>query len=245
MDQVDKLLLLAKNEVGTKEYPENSDNVKYNTAYYGRAVKSTASTKYYWCVVFIWWLFQQAGLSRLFYDGGKIASCGSLKTYAKQRGQWVTSGYRRGDLIMFNFSGKSAPQHIGICVEVNGSKITTIDGNTGAGESGSQDNGGMVQIRTRNVSCVVGAYRPKYEGSVDVAKIQTVTVNAPVLKKGVNHEAVKILQAYLNASGYNCGDVDGDFGTKTDAALRAFQKDHGLTVDGICGQKTWAAILCV
>ena len=36
--------------------------------------------------------------------------------------------------------------------------------------------------------------------------------------------------------------ADGSFGAKTEAAVRAFQWDAGLGVDGICGPKTWAAL---
>lgn len=37
--------------------------------------------------------------------------------------------------------------------------------------------------------------------------------------------------------------ADGDFGPKTEAALRAWQRRHGLSADGICGPKTWAKLL--
>lgn len=46
---------------------------------------------------------------------------------------------------------------------------------------------------------------------------------------------VKQLQTKLNALGYSCGGVDGLFGTKTENALKRFQQDKGLTVDGIFG----------
>ena len=50
----------------------------------------------------------------------------------------------------------------------------------------------------------------------------------------------------LYAMGYNLGSnnpIDGSFGSKTDAAVRAYQKSKGLTVDGIVGAKTWGSLL--
>lgn len=252
MSNIERLTQIARAEIGVKESPANSDNVKYNTEYYGKPVNSTATTKYYWCVVFIWWLFKQAGLSELFYGGGKTASCTTLMNYAKQNGQWVTSGYKPGDLLIFTFNAKRTVQHIGFCISASGGRVTSIDGNTGADSSASQDNGGMVNLRTRNVSTVVGAYRPKYDSvtitgtlAAPTCGIVTVPVNAPILKKGSEHPAVKMLQAFLNNAGFNCGSVDGSFGSKTDAALRAFQQSAGLTVDGSCGAQTWSRILGV
>lgn len=70
-----------------------------------------------------------------------------------------------------------------------------------------------------------------------------VTVKVPVLKKGSKGEPVGALQGILNAKGFNCGNVDRDFGSKTDAAVRAFQKAKGLESDGSVGAKTWEALL--
>jgi len=53
---------------------------------------------------------------------------------------------------------------------------------------------------------------------------------------------VSILQRKLNELGFNCGAVDGVFGSKTLSAVRAFQKAYGLTVDGIVGPKTIAVL---
>lgn len=55
------------------------------------------------------------------------------------------------------------------------------------------------------------------------------------LMKGDKGADVKALQENLNYLGYNCGNVDGDFGVKTDNALRKFQKAYKLTVDGKYG----------
>ena len=74
----------------------------------------------------------------------------------------------------------------------------------------------------------------------------TVNVTLNVLQKGSKGEQVKALQRMLFAMGYQLGTknpVDGDFGAKTDAAVRAYQADNGLTADGIVGEKTWAKLL--
>lgn len=55
------------------------------------------------------------------------------------------------------------------------------------------------------------------------------------IKKGSTGKAVKIWQLIVGVS------VDGDFGTKTEAATKTWQKSHGLTPDGIVGAKTWKA----
>ena len=51
-------------------------------------------------------------------------------------------------------------------------------------------------------------------------------------------EDVKILQQALNQRGYDCGKIDGAYGSKTKSAVSAFQKSSGLTVDGITGKNT-------
>lgn len=69
--------------------------------------------------------------------------------------------------------------------------------------------------------------------------------NHATLRRGSSGMDVSTMQTYLTALGYHCGDkgVDGVFGVDTRAAVRAFQKDYNLKVDGICGPKTWAALI--
>lgn len=62
------------------------------------------------------------------------------------------------------------------------------------------------------------------------------------VKYGSRGADVTYLQQQLNAKGYNVGSVDGIYGNKTLVAVKAYQKDKGLTVDGIVGPKTWAAL---
>ena len=62
------------------------------------------------------------------------------------------------------------------------------------------------------------------------------------LRRGSKGADVTKLQTALNAQGYDCGAADGIFGAKTEAAVRNFQRDHSLTVDGIAGRDTQAAL---
>ena len=70
----------------------------------------------------------------------------------------------------------------------------------------------------------------------------TTVVGRPTVSYGSRGDAVRKLQELLNALGYDCGSVDGIFGSKTKAAVLAFQKANGLGADGIVGPLTWAKL---
>ncbi len=73
-----------------------------------------------------------------------------------------------------------------------------------------------------------------------------VTLSLPILRRGqLSGEApVERLQFMLNfVGGVDDLDVDGIFGPKTEAAVRAFQQNENLSVDGIVGRQTWTALL--
>lgn len=81
----------------------------------------------------------------------------------------------------------------------------------------------------------------------ETTKEGTVMVNVKKIKKGSKGATVKALQALLICYGYPCGKygVDGDFGTGTQTAVRSYQADKGLAVDGIVGKATWGKLLGV
>ena len=147
------VLQIAAWQLGVIESPSGSNRVKYNDAFYGRAVSGAA---YPWCMAFVWWVFQQAGF-QLFHT----ASCSVLRRRYQAAGQWVTEGYRPGDILLFDFSGRrTRTEHAGILerVEADGT-LVTIEGNTG---SANDANGGAVQRRRRRPDLVTGACRPRY-----------------------------------------------------------------------------------
>jgi peptidoglycan hydrolase-like protein with peptidoglycan-binding domain len=64
----------------------------------------------------------------------------------------------------------------------------------------------------------------------------------PVLRKGSHDPAVRDLQQALKALGHDPGPVDGVFGETTQAAVKAFQQEREIPVDGIVGKVTWINI---
>lgn len=62
------------------------------------------------------------------------------------------------------------------------------------------------------------------------------------LQLGSQGELVLVLQSRLETLGFELGQVDGDFGMKTLAAVKAFQRSKGLTADGIVGPQTSRAL---
>ena len=67
-------------------------------------------------------------------------------------------------------------------------------------------------------------------------------LDPPTVRNGSTGPAVTMLQQLLGDFGYDPGPIDGAFGPDTESAVKQFQKDFVLTVDGIAGPKTWAAL---
>lgn len=122
------VLQIAEWQLGVVEMPTNSNKVKYNTAYYGREVSGGA---YAWCMAFVWWVFREAGFN-LYKTASCTAFVNRYKAFAPS--QIVTTSYKPGDIVFFDFGGKrKKTEHVGIVVGVVGNTILTIEGNTGTG----------------------------------------------------------------------------------------------------------------
>ncbi len=86
---------------------------------------------------------------------------------------------------------------------------------------------------------IAAAGKPEPEKPDTSKPTESVVFN---LRRGSRGSDVTNLQTALNALGYDCGTADGIFGAKTEAAVRNFQRDHSLTVDGVAGRDTQAAL---
>lgn len=161
-----KIISMAASQIGVKENPANSNNVKYNTEYYGREVRGS---DYPWCCAFVWWVFKACGASKLFYGGKKTAYCPAVENYYKQQGKWFESG-KPGDMVLFDFAVKGIAGHIGIIEKVNSDgSYTTIEGNTCLG---NDTNGGAVMRRIRYKSSIRGFARPDYDNEEELTMSQ-------------------------------------------------------------------------
>ena len=188
-----------------------------------------------WCDAFVDFVILQ--MCKHFGYGDTTARkvlCGDFDDYTynsvalyKKAGRWSSTPHR-GDQIFFGGSG-----HTGIVTSVESGTIHTIEGNKG-------DEVRKCSYNTSSPS-IIGYGRPRYDLITGVMTSD----DMPLIKRGSKGDAVKKLQEILISNGYSCGSygADGDFGSATENAVKAFQKDHGLTVDGIVGEKTWAKLM--
>ena len=251
----DRVIAVAKAEVGYKEKASNS-NLDDKTANAG----SADYTKYArdfdnnypnwyngkkngfaWCDMFVDWCFLTAfGYKKaleLLCQPEKSAGAGCTYSYNyyKNKGQ-VGKTPKKGAQIFFGTPGNFS--HTGLVYDFDNSNVYTIEGNTSDSVAYRQ--------YSRSKSNIYYGY-PNYTGSINTADAGTdipTSTSDGALSKGMTGAAVETMQTMLIKCGYSCGSTgaDGDFGNNTLAALKKFQKENGLTVDGIYGAQSKAKL---
>lgn len=171
--------------------------------------------------------------------GNLGAGTGYSMNYYKNAGRFDKTP-KIGDQIFFRYSGDSGCDHTGLVVDVSGTEITTIEGNS--------DNQVRKRTYSRDYSAILGYGHPWYDAYDDPQPLMACLVIMTQLEKGSTGTEVKTLQRLLKSYGYkdqsgNVLAIDGDFGAMTKYALIAYQIGHKLTGDGICGEKTWSKLL--
>ena len=129
------------------------------------------------------------------------------------------------------------PQNVLCCLfQYDDSKRKMVHTGFGLNNETIECQKGVEYHSSRNKKWTHWAVAQCVEGEVPVQK--------PTLRRGDSGEYVTLMQTELIAKGYDCGSsgADGKFGKGTESAVRQFQADHGLTVDGICGAQTWNAL---
>ena len=152
------------------------------------------------------------------------------------------AGLQRGDVLL-NIQHHTA-MYCGSGMEVEAS--INENGTTTGGQPGDQTGREFLVRPYRNYpwDCVL-----RYTGDEAVSTPEKVkptyyySVKLPLLKQGMEDDAVTTVQQLLAASGYYTGDYDGIFGELTKRAVMGFQADAGLDTDGEVGGKTWDKLI--
>ena len=147
----------------------------------------------------------------------------------------VCCAYAAVELTDFNTADEAATLlRSGAFVELTGAKYQS--------ESMYLGRGDILVTRTKGHTVIVLSNGKKYEGPLQPKEN---SLGDRVLRHGCEGTDVRLLQELLLKHGYDLGawGCDGDFGDCTELAVRAFQRDHRLTVDGECGPLTLEALL--
>ena len=264
-----KLIEIAKAEIGYHE-KASSSNLDSKTANsgnknftkYGRDLFNAGffngnKNGFDWCAQFpTWCVWKLTGKDKakaeyiLCVGGDLSAGCGFALKYYKAAGRF-DGNPKVGDQIFFKFTNDSSTaDHTGIVVGLTAATIRTVEGNSG----------NKVSLRTysRSYYAIIGYGQPRYETDATTKaptktptkeEVKTVKIEMPVLKKGSKGRAVLTLQRLLRALRYVNTDgkalivADGSFGNNTEAAVKRYQKNAAIGVDGIVGVKTWNKLL--
>ncbi len=261
-EAIEKLIAHVKAEIGYKEKRTNSQlddktanagsnnwnkyardiDQKYPDFYNGK------KNGYAWCDIFVDWNFidcfgYENALAILYQPEHSYgAGCSNSANYYKRNGAFYTSP-EVGDQIFFGDYGNEG--HTGIVIAVNGSTVTTVEGNTSGGSGVNANGDGVYQkVYNLNQTYIPGFGRPNW-GALNLTNGTITPSKHPELSKGMSGADVKKAQQLLIAKGYSCGKwgADGDFGDGTYNAVIAIQKDCGFKQTGIIDDVVWAILL--
>ena len=192
-----------------------------------------------WCAAFVSAAAEKAGAKEVVRE----CSCDEMIRQYKSAGKWQEGGTpQMGDLVFYDWDSSGNADHVGIVVSLTGGMLKAVEGNV----SDSVD----YRVLPLNASYIRGYATPFAEGSTgntvgaDIIRPQ-VNILLPLLSKGNRSNSVKALQHLLIGNGFSCGSfgADGDFGTATADALKAYQQKKGLSPDAVCGRQSWTALL--
>lgn len=216
----------AQQEIGYVEIPNN--RTKYGS-WYGMNGEP-------WCAMFVSYCFYFSELL-LPIDQEKpgFAYCPYGVDWFKQQGRFFNDP-QPGDVVFFCFRGDGIAEHVGIVQSVNADgTVSTIEGNTSPTD---YSNGGEVMRQTREREVIIGFGRPNYDGKVVFPQGVSPKWTGRYIKFRDNGEEVMLFQRRLIKLGYPLNN-NGVFDEQSVKALKKFQQEHGLEVDGIVGAESW------
>lgn len=185
----------------------------------------------HWCGAFALWALREAGLTDWYWAIGKGFLWRLPRTKTPQPGDM---GYQDQPF-----------QHHFVVVEVGSQTFTSVDGNQG--NPGVQERNRKLDLSKfafYSIEPLLVADHPEPNDSDELtAKLPVPPITRPTLRLNSVGADVVELQRRLNVYMAAGLKVDGQFGTKTEGAVKTFQRDKGLTADGVVGPKTWEALL--
>lgn len=195
---------------------------KYGSKWIGHIVTDCSG-------LFAWWIEQLGGKiahgSNSIYDNYCRAK-GTLKNGKKTNGEELKPG-----TAVFTTGDNGKHGHIGLYI--GGGKVIEAKG---AVE-------GVIESKVTASSWKAWGELKMIE--LDAGPGPEPEPEYPTLRKGSEGKYVTLLQVKLKDKGYDIGrwGADGKYGAATEAAVKKYQAEHGLTADGICGPKTWGKLL--
>ena len=265
------VIKVAESQIGYLEKKSNTDLDSFtgnagsnNYTKFNRDMKAwakSAGLNDQWCQNFVDWCFVRAyGLEAAKKLLGVFTNYTPTGSNAfKNRNLYTKRGKGTpapGDVIYFYSSAKGRIGHVGIVTKVTAKTVYTIEGNT-SGASKLVTNGGGVRAKSYSLTStyIDGYGRPPYASvtptttdttapTTDTTAPTTAKLGDRILKNGCEGADVKELQLDLIKLGYDCGKwgADGEYGDATEKAVKSFQRDHGLDVDGEAGPLTLAVM---
>ena len=240
MTTFEDVLKIACSELGVEENSEGSNLTKYGR-WYGMDGEP-------WCAMFVSYCFNFAGLPLSSTTPKGFAYCPFGVEFFKAKNQFYQTP-KVGDVVFFDWpnQGESRAEHVGIVEKVISDRhIISIEGNTSTSDN---TNGGEVMRQERRGDCIVGYGRPKYD---DVSVFEGIdppswpgkyiTLTSP----NARGEDVRAWQTRMIQMGWELGSGgpsgkgdDGVFGEACYQALRRFQTEEKLEVDGKLGPASW------
>ena len=209
---MDNIVKIAAGEIGIKEIRGNQHNPRI-LEYQEMTGLQFGNDEVAWCSIFANWCALQAGLPQSNLPNAR---------------SWLDVGRKTsfpvpGDVVvLWRENPSSWKGHVGFFMGFshNGQSVFVLGGN--------QDD--EVNIRKYEIERVLEYRRLKFTSDLEIP--------FGYLRKGESNHNVKLLQLILIELGYLNDTADGVFGDNTEAALKSFQSDNNIMVDGIYGSES-------